>query len=199
MSKRTKIILTIIITILLVLLVFIIYLNYENILELFENQPVVLTNQEKEMPEESPGLPEEGAPIMPPPIAVSPEEVKRGQLAQFSSSFAEKFGSYSSQNNYQNFKELKVFMTPQMWSWVENNLIISGEGDKDIYYGQTTKALSTQENSYDAVGGNAEFLVKCQRQEAGDNFVNPRVYYQDITIELERYGDNWLVAAAYWQ
>lgn len=194
MTRRTKITLTIIIVVILVLLAFI-YLNYEDWF-LREEGVAPVTNEE--VAEEAATIPTESAPPLLPAV-VSPEEVERGQLAQFVSSFVEKFGSFSNQNNYQNLQELQSSMTPRMWSWVEDNLITGGESASGVYSGQTTKALSTKEVNYDEATGEAEFLVKCQRQETGDDLVSPRVYYQDITIKLVRVADNWLVDGAYWR
>lgn len=197
MSKRTKVILTLIITIVLVFLALVIYLNYEDLLGLLrKEQPAPVTSGE-----ETGRLPESPTFTNITPVApgVSPEQAKRGQLAQFVSSFVEKFGSFSNQNNYQNLQELQSSMTPRMWSWVEDNLITGGESASGVYSGQTTKALSTKEVNYNEATGEAEFLVKCQRQETGDNLSIPRVYYQDIFIKLEMSGEEWLVEGAYWK
>lgn len=196
MSKRTKIILTIIIVIILALLILILYLNNEDLLGFFKKKEVTLTVNEEVVAE-----PETPTGVALPVLSqtLSSEEVSRAQLAQFSASFAEKFGSYSNQNNYQHFKELKALMTSQMWSWVESNLIDPEKEIAEVYSGETTKALSTQEIVYDPTKGEAEFLVKCQRQEVGDNIASPRVYYQDITVKLKKYEDSWLVDDATWQ
>ena len=131
----------------------------------------------------------------------TPEETEFGQVKNLTISFAERFGSYSNQADFQNLIELKALMTSGMKAKTDNLISQSRENNpiSENYYAQTAKALSTKEIAYDANFGRAEFLVKCQRQETIGSPDNIRTYYQDIKITLLKVDENWYVDSANWQ
>lgn len=138
--------------------------------------------------------------------SISPREVEEKQninnLIKIASAFAERFGSYSNQNSFQNIQDLQIFMTDSMKNWSKSYIIDSKsqQEDNSIYYGVTTKALSTEVVNYNEGGGIAEILVKTQRREAMGSTSNAEVYYQDILIKMkQKKGDIWKVDSAFWQ
>jgi hypothetical protein len=145
----------------------------------------VVTNQE-------PG----GEPTQPPerPLQVSPEEQLKRTLNSRARSFAARYGSFSSDSNFQNLYELKNQMTPSFWQ--EKEAHIKEAKPVATFYGISTKALSIKLIEFDPET-RAEFLVSCQRQETRDS--EQKVIYQDINIVFVKVNNNWLVDNAQWQ
>ena len=117
-------------------------------------------------------------------------------------SFAERFGSYSNQSDYKNFAELDVFMTNTLSKWVNTTYIPQlkkKNSDTNIYYAIETKAISTQIQKMDETTGKSDVLIKTQRQEFNKTITNPRVFYQNILLNLIKQDNQWKVDGVYWQ
>ncbi len=132
---------------------------------------------------------------------VSDEKKEEEELKRLSSSFAERFGSYSNQSNFENIINLKVYMSKRMQRWADQFVAASlvGNPDNSIYYGLTTKALSVNTNVFDTKKGTAEFIVSTQRREATGSSSNITVFYQDILIKYAKEDGAWKVDEAIWQ
>ncbi len=126
-------------------------------------------------------------------------ELTANDLSKMASSFAERFGSYSNHSNFSNILDLQIFMTEKMKNWAEKQIKEAEEGYKDIYYGITTKAISTEVQEFDENNGKATILVTTQRKESTGNMSNSSVYYQDILITYIKEKGVWKVDSAYWQ
>ena len=135
-----------------------------------------------------------------PPIVIelSEEEKERGFLTKTASAFAERFGSYSNQSNYENLTDLKYFMTIKMKKWVDNK-VDSKDYSKsnDIYYGITTRSMKSEIKSIGST--TAVVNIKTQRQEFVGADMNSKVSYRDILITFKKEGNVWKVDSAYWQ
>ncbi len=133
---------------------------------------------------------------------VQPETPLRSNLTKTAAAFVERFGSFSNQeSNYQNIRDSQIFMTESMKEWSENYIIQSQREveDNDIYFGVTTKSLSSKILELNENAGRAEILVKTQRIESSGNTDNQEIYYQDMRIEMINIDDdNWKIDSAYW-
>jgi len=116
------------------------------------------------------------------------------------SSFAERYGSFSNQSDFANLNDLKLFMTESMKTYIDGVIAKSRaeNASADEYYGVETKVISSDVQKLDDTLGQAEIMFTSQRSEYKGT-ANPRVYYQDILIKLEKVNDQWLVNGAYWQ
>ncbi len=129
------------------------------------------------------------------------EELARTAAEILSKSFAERFGSYSNDGNFENVIDLYPLMTSSMKSWAENYVVkMRAEIQKQTYEGTTTKAMSVSFNSLNVDEGAAETVVKTQRTEIKtvNGAQSERVYYQDLRLELVKVGDEWKIDGAYW-
>jgi hypothetical protein len=131
-------------------------------------------------------------------IELSEEEKEKGFLSKTASAFAERFGSYSNQSNYENLTDLKYFMTIKMKKWVDDK-VDSKDYSKsnDIYYGITTRAMKAEIKSLGSA--TAVINVKTQRQEFVGADMNSKVSYRDVLITFKKEGNVWKVDSAYWQ
>lgn len=119
-------------------------------------------------------------------------------IESLSLSFAERYGSYSSQSNFENITELKLVMTENMKKWADQYVAEQRKKmpDSSEYYGITTKAIST--DIVDKTETNAKVLINTQRIESfadGSTIVG----YQEIEITLLNQNGEWKVDAAVWK
>ena len=204
MSIRLKIILIILIGSAIILGVFwyiFFYQGQEEAVETSLEQPTGFTNQN--LPTSiitnsnaNVSLPETTAP------AISPVERTKDTLAKMASSFTERFGSYSNQSNYTNFEDLYDFMTDGMRRWAEEmvaELRSQASHGQPIYFGVTTKALSSKLTSFSEPDNQAEAVVNTQRREATGNTSNARIYYQDMVIKFVNEKGIWKIDGSFWQ
>ncbi len=101
--------------------------------------------------------------------------------------FIERYGSFSSQADWQNLKDLEPFVTDSMYQGFENVMNRAQTGEK--YYSLSTKVLSAKINDF--ADGEAWVLANTQKQE--NNNGQESVFYQEIEVKLISVGDDWLV------
>lgn len=108
--------------------------------------------------------------------------------------FVERYGSFSSQANWQNLSDVKTVVTRQLWDEFENLIAKNPIDSEGEYYSLTTKVLSirlvTHADSLATIG------VKTQKQEI--NGSESRIFYQDITVHFVKDSDSWLVSDFNW-
>jgi hypothetical protein len=124
------------------------------------------------------------------PAALSSDELSAVNLAK---SYAERFGSWSTDQLGVNLKELAPLSTKNMNKYL-NSIEL---GEKQVNYnGITTKSISSVIDEWSA--DSATITVKTQRIETKTD-LSQNVYYQDIKFDLIKANDKWLVDAAWWQ
>jgi len=136
------------------------------------------------------------------PGAVTPKGPNlEDNLKKIAIIFAERFGSFSNQNQFENLKDLEVFMSEKMKAWTDNFILESKAKNPDtsVYYGVTTKAIRANLVSLDEKAGKAEVLVSTQRWEAKETTTNIKVFYQDISIKFVFENKEWKVDGAIWK
>lgn len=122
-------------------------------------------------------------------------------LEKRAKAFAERFGSYSNQSNYSNFSDLEIFMTKSFADWTKSyveQLRESAPG-YEVYYGISTRALTTELISFDEASGKAEINVLTERSESSANGGDLEPYQQKILLKFNKVANDWLVDAAYWE
>ncbi|MFA5358347.1 MAG: hypothetical protein WC310_00815 [Patescibacteria group bacterium] len=121
------------------------------------------------------------------------EEISLEIVSRF---FAERFGTYSNQSNFENIKDLQYLMTEDVKSWSEK-FISQGNISSDQYWGVTTKALAIK--SQDIKADTAVIVVSTQRQEYSRDVNKAKIYKQDLKLEYVKSDGNWLISGVYWQ
>jgi hypothetical protein len=129
-----------------------------------------------------------------------PDIFNESDIKRMAAAFAERFGSYSNQSNYNNIKDLRIFMSQKMQSWSDSYVsqIQEQAGTNTIYYGITTKALFQEVIQFDDDAGKAEILVKTQRRESTGTMANSSSFYQDIRLLFIKENNIWKVDSATW-
>lgn len=127
------------------------------------------------------------------PAETSAEPIELVQLANF---FAERYGSYSTDANFANVQNLKVYMTATMQRSADAYVTSQSAGGAVSYTEIVTKVLSTdiQDQSDTA----STIRVTTQRTKSGDAFTENDVYYEDLLLRLVQQDGEWKVDSATW-
>lgn len=128
-------------------------------------------------------------------------QVNSGDLAKRAMLYSERLGSFSSQSEYTNFSDLKIYMTESMKAWADKTIKDLQEKNKggQAYYGIETKALTTEVKSYDEKIGQAEIIVTTQRRESTEKIGGGEPFIQKINLSFLKVNGEWLMDKAYWQ
>lgn len=147
----------------------------------------------------SPGVssPTPGAPVT---KIVAPAELskearltaeKQG-VVNFARVFLERYQTYSTDNNWQNIREIETMVTPALWSRLSKAI---GSPQSGEFVGVTTAALGG--NLIDWADGKATVAVRVIRTTEKSGAVN-RVN-QEATVQLVKVSGAWLVDSFVWQ
>ncbi len=126
----------------------------------------------------------------------------QANLERMARSFAERFGSFSNQSNFSNISDLKMVMSGNMQVWANSYIEKNTKNNvaNEVYYGLTTKALSTEVKSFNNQGGEAVIIVDTRRREAmGATNNASNLFNQKILITFVKENQAWRVDSAYWQ
>ncbi len=120
------------------------------------------------------------------------------ELSSLAFLFVERFGSFSNESHFQNWRDLEILMTDSMKNWVEKQISKNiGKNQESTQNRTTTKALSVKSFDLDNNKNVALFLITTQRKEVVSAKEN--VYYQDIEIQFLKEGVNWKVDSVFWK
>lgn len=128
------------------------------------------------------------------------EEVEKLTLVKIASSFAERLGSYSNQDNYANVTNLKILMTLSMQKWADSYVASAKKANPDtnIYHGLTTHAMTTEVKNFDSVKGSADILVHTQKIVSDEAAADSAPYTEDLMVTFIKEGAQWKVDNAKW-
>lgn len=109
--------------------------------------------------------------------------------------FAERYGSWSNQESFANLRDVLPTMTPSFRA--ETQAYLDAQGvtpPAEVYEGVTSTKLSSTLDSFDDTS--ATVRVRMQREKTDSN--GTTVVYEDLILDLESAGGNWLVDSAEW-
>ncbi len=112
-----------------------------------------------------------------------------------SRNFAERFGTWSTDNQGVNLQQLKSLGTKKLQTYLDNIKINYQTAE---FYGVTTKALAPEIKTLDSDNGTAQVLVSTQKIEVNEKG-EEHIYYQKVLIDLVKFEDTWLVDVVKWQ
>jgi hypothetical protein len=130
-----------------------------------------------------------------------PRSTTEQELARIASAFAERYGSYSNQTNYENLEALLVFMTSSFSQSTQTFIAQEREKSRDttIYYGITARAVSVGTRSLDESAGTASFAVSTFRKETIGSSSNAKTFREECVVDFRKDGGAWKVHAVEWQ
>jgi|GEM_PF-1932881 len=198
MSRGTKI--TILIVAGLIVIGLIVYFI---IVPVFKaNAPVANVNANKpattSLPNTNNQQPRTNTPTPPPPPAeVTPEAKQASSARTVALAFAERFATYSNQNDLANLDTLQSISTPAVWSFIQGSYrtdLKKTLPPSSAYYAMTSTALNAKIASISDTEASAD--VSLQRAESG---TVSKVSYATLDLKLKKAGDDWLVSYEEWE
>lgn len=114
-------------------------------------------------------------------------------LQQTGRYFVEIFGSYSSDNNFQNLKDLKSLMTSTYWAkWEKDLNTITSDKEYSVW----SQAMNASIDNYSATTGTVTVL--CKRGERQSKSEKESIFYQSAQVNLVKVNGSWLVDKVTW-
>jgi len=190
MERKKKIILMVAVIVLIIVILFLIFRLF-NKKSPVADLPVVNNNQNQAPMTDT---------IKPLP-APSLDRVKNEEdyplgLESLASSYAERFGSYSSDAKFKNLQDLKILSSSKMIAYI-NDFISTSNIGQDGYEAQEAKALN---NKLILLTDNqAVILVSLQLSKYSDDQIEPTIDYSKVELTLIKSGNDWQVDEAKWQ
>lgn len=110
--------------------------------------------------------------------------------------FSERYGSYSSQGDYANLRDLFGQMTARMQASAEATML-STPLNASTYAGFITRALRAEVMESNETS--QTFSVEAQRTETSSEYPQGRTFYQTAELTLVKSDLKWLVDAFTWK
>ncbi len=192
MSLRARIFIIVSVVILLVLSVSI-FLIVKNKNKTTDNTPP--SNTDTTLPNTSGGtqsdaqvLIDKGLPAKTP----TPLEVEQNAVEQLAKIFVERYGTYSTDNEFQNIKESQTLVTKSLWSRISAG--INAKETTQNFVGLTTKVMSTRLTAWESSQASVE--LKVMRTEDKNGVISTR--YQNATVGMLKEDGVWLANTLVW-
>ncbi|MBI2037604.1 MAG: hypothetical protein HYT15_01560 [Candidatus Magasanikbacteria bacterium] len=119
-------------------------------------------------------------------------EVEKNNVEQLAKIFVERYGSYSTDNEFQNIKESESLVTKSLWTKISAGMNVKSTSQG--FLGVTTKVVSASITDWSA--SKATVQLRLMREENKDGTVSNR--YQNATVEMVKQGNVWLANALAW-
>ena len=136
-------------------------------------------------------------PNVPPPAEVTPETAQASTARTIAIAFAERFATYSNQNDLANLDNLENITTPAVWSFIKGGYrssLLKTMPKASSYYAMTSTTLNANVSPVSATEVSAKVMM--QRVESG---AVSKVAYATLDLKLTKTGDNWLVSWEQWE
>lgn len=114
-----------------------------------------------------------------------------GEAVVAARNFAERYGSYSNQNPYDNIKQLFPLMTEHL----RQALSAGTTKPSDRYQGVESRVVSVKTSKQSAT--TSTIVLTLQRSER-DASLKTTTYFQQLELQLIKSADQWLVDSADW-
>jgi len=140
-------------------------------------------------------LTQPAATTVPAGVTVKPptsEEVQKNAAQQMAKIFIERYGSYSTDNDYQNIREVETLVTPNLWATLSKKIGTPINGGD--FYGVTTKAVTT--NILDWAKTSAVVEINAMRTENMNGTISTS--NQKVKVTVLQSGDQWVVDKFEW-
>lgn len=109
--------------------------------------------------------------------------------------FAERYGSFSTEADYQNLKDLLPIMTDAFAAQTSAFILTVPKATE--YYGVTTRVVAVKTDALDEAAGTASMTLGTQRQETKGTAA-PTVKYQNLVLTFKKVGTEWKASSAVW-
>lgn len=128
------------------------------------------------------------------------EPASQSVLVAIAMTFAEKFGSFSSQGNFENISDAKFYMTERMKLWSDEYVKKNKNASDSPFYGITTRALKAEILTLSDDESQAQLLVTTQQEEfTGSISSRGKIMYKRLLLDFVKVESEWKVDAVEWK
>jgi len=121
------------------------------------------------------------------------EEAEKKGVQQLARIFIERYGSYSTDNSFQNIRDVQSLATKRLWS--ELSPMIKKNGTAPSFSSKTTNVYSFNLLSFQTGSASVELKAKVIEEKAGVQNSS----YTSAKVALVKEGDDWLVDSFTWE
>ncbi len=121
------------------------------------------------------------------------EEVDKNASKQLAKVFTERFGSYSSDSNYQNIKDVQAIVSDNLWSALSSLMKYTAMAQE--YNGVTSEVISVKNDNW--TSGAAKYTLSTVRATSHGDAT--KISHQDIEVNLIKSNGSWLVDGYIWK
>ena len=189
MTRRSKII--ILIVLLILALLFLFWLLWSLFRPATSIKPVETGTRPLPPTEEQLPTPEPEQPSV-----EQQQHTQSASVQSLSKTFTERYGSFSSESDFANLRDVEVLMTASFAA--QTQAYIDTAVAPEDYYSVTTRVVSIAVDAMDETAGMATVSIATQREEAKDEPQNISVRYQTLKLELKMEDGEWKVDSATW-
>lgn len=133
-------------------------------------------------------------------IIYTKEPSTQAVLLAIAVTFAEKYGSFSSDGNFENLLDAKHFMSDRMKDWTDDYIRKNKALKNGSFYGVTTRAIKPEILSMNSEETQAQVLVNTQQEEFSEEVSSRgRILYKRLVLDFIKVNNVWKVDAAVWQ
>lgn len=127
-----------------------------------------------------------------PAKTATPIEAEKNGVIQLAKVFVERYGTYSTDNNFQNIREVETIVSRSLWSKI--SAPITAKTSTQSFVGMTTKVISMDLADWSDTAATIE--LKTIRTEEKNGIVTTR--YQNATVQMLKANSSWLVDKFVW-
>ncbi len=121
---------------------------------------------------------------------------QRTSISRAATSFTERYGSYSSDNDFENIEALDSVMTEDMKKQAQD-VVANGLGSANEYYAITTQVVSI--NFIDFVEGSTGATLEVFTRRTEQKGLNdPVIFSQTARLQLNRVDNQWKIDSFKW-
>lgn len=129
--------------------------------------------------------------IIPAGVTVKPpteEEIQDESIKQLAKVFLERFNTYSTDNSYQNVRDVKSLVTSEYWKKISAN--INNNSPAQEFTAVTTKVVSIE----DLVKDSEKASVVLKTQKSTEKSSGNTISYSEFTVSLQKTGGTWKIS-----
>ncbi|MDO8499252.1 MAG: hypothetical protein Q7S66_01160 [bacterium] len=123
----------------------------------------------------------------------SPEDAIKNGVRQLAKTFLERYGSYSTDSNYQNIRDVQNLVTPEFWKVLEAK--IGTVGKSNSFVGVTSVVPATDLTAF----SDSAATVRLSVIQTTDNNGKVSTVQKQAVVSLTKFGNNWLVSKLDWK
>jgi len=122
------------------------------------------------------------------------EETEKNGVRQLARIFTERYGSYSTDSNFQNVKDLESLSTNDLWQVLKAKIGTTQNGSE--YLGMSTKVVSMKLTKWGASSAQVDLDTLRKEEKSGGAITSKN---QSITVYLVKTSGKWLVDDVKWE